>query len=83
MAETMRDGLCIASALAGIVLVMGAEGGEKAGMLTKTAGGILLLVGLLLLAVPVLVCWMADEAALDETDADGKEDADRNRRGAA
>ena len=78
MAETMRDGLCIASALAGIVLVMGAEGGEKAGMLTKTAGGILLLVGLLLLAVPVLVCWRADKAAEKEDNCNAKIDNERS-----
>ena len=78
MRTKLKPALCVASALAGIVLVMGAEGGEKAGSLSPIAGTSLLLLGLAMLAVPVLVCWRADKAAEKEDTCDAKIDNERS-----
>lgn len=79
MRTKLKPALCVASALAGIVLVMGAEGGEKAGSLSPIAGTSLLVLGLAMMAVPVLVCWLSDRAGAEDTaDTDTTDENERS-----
>ena len=67
MKTSVKENLCMISALIGMLLMMGAEGGDKAGSLSFAATVGLLLLGLAMIALPMLVLWLSDEAGEDES----------------
>ena len=74
----LKSALCAASVITGMMLTIGAEGGEKAGSLSPIAGTSLLVLGLAMLAVPVAACWLSDRAEDYTADTDTTNENERS-----
>jgi len=81
--ETIKDGLCVASVIVGMILAIGAEGADKAGTLSSAKMVVMMTIGLVLMAAPVVVCWLEDRTRTSAQDADPVGENDEERRGAA